>query len=226
MTRRRGSQLLLLVLAKTPHPGRVKTRLCPPVDPVQAADIAAAALLDTLEVVRAVPGGRPVLALAGSLVGARRHKEISAALDGVQVVFQRGVGLGRRIAAAHGDAAAIAPGAPVLQIGMDTPQLRVEHLLRCRDALRQAGTDAVLGPASDGGWWMLGLRDPHAAALIADVPTSRTDTGRRTAQVLRTAGMRLARVFELRDVDTFADAATVAAAAPDTRFARAVRELW
>lgn len=216
--------ILLLVLAKAPHPGRVKTRLCPPADPVQAADIAAAALLDTLDAVRAVPG-LPVLALAGNLAGCRRHAEITAALDGVPVLAQRGTSLGERIAAAHADAAALAPGSPVLQIGMDTPQIDPDLLSGCAATLRTAGTDAVLGPAADGGWWALGLRDPYTAARIADVPASRADTGNRTASVLRGHGLHLHPLPELRDVDTVHDAAAVASAAPASRFARAVREL-
>jgi glycosyltransferase A (GT-A) superfamily protein (DUF2064 family) len=217
--------LLLLVLAKAPHPGRVKTRLCPPADPVQAADIAAAALLDTLDAVRAVPGTRPVLALAGNLPGARRHAEITAALDGVPVLAQRGTSLGERIAAAHADAAALSPGSPVLQIGMDTPQVDPGLLGAAAAALHTTGTDAVLGPAVDGGWWALGLRDPHDAARIADVPTSRADTGDRTARALRRHGLHVRPLPELCDVDTVQDVARVATAAPGTRFACAVRGL-
>lgn len=217
--------VLLLVLAKAPHPGRVKTRLCPPADPKQAADIAAAALLDTVEAVRGVPGGLPVLALAGELAGACRSAELAAALDGVATLPQRGDALGERIAAAHADAAALSPGSPVLQIGMDTPQVDAALLGRCARTLLADGTDAVLGPAADGGWWALGLRDPRAAAGIVAVLTSRADTGARTAAALRQGGLCVRELPALRDVDTFADATLVAAAAPGGRFADAVREI-
>jgi glycosyltransferase A (GT-A) superfamily protein (DUF2064 family) len=217
--------ILLLVLAKAPHPGAVKTRLCPPADHMQAAEIAGAALLDTIDAVRRVPGGLPVLALAGNLSGACRGAEITAALDGVPVFAQRGATLGERIAAAHSDAAGFAPGAAVVQIGMDTPQVDAALLTTSCRALLAPGTEAVLGPALDGGWWALGLRDPGAAAAIATVPTSRTDTGAQTMAALRERGIKVSNLPELRDVDTVTDAKLVAATVPTSRFAHAVRAL-
>ncbi|OLT20773.1 glycosyltransferase involved in cell wall biogenesis [Pseudonocardia sp. CNS-139] len=215
--------MALVVLAKAPEPGRVKTRLCPPAVAAEAADIAAAALLDTLAAVRATPGGRPVLALAGRLPAAARADELAAAVRDVPVVAQRGTDLGARIAAAHADAGLVAPGLPTLQIGMDTPQVDARLLARCADALlAPPAPDAVLGPAADGGWWALGLRDPGCARVIAEVPTSRPDTGRRTLEALRSAGLRVALLPTLRDVDTAADAVAVSRAAPGTRFAAAV----
>ena len=83
----------------------------------------------------------------------------------------------------------------------------------------------MLGPAADGGWWALGLRDPRLAALVAAVPTSRCDTGERTVFALRAAGLRVGLLPELIDVDTAADAVVVGRAAPGTRFAAAVRSV-
>lgn len=211
----------VVVMAKAPVPGRAKTRLCPPATPERAADLAAAALLDTLDAARAVPGGRVVVAWTGDLAVAARSAQVRAALAGVLVVPQRGADLGARIAAAHVDAAATAPGVPTLQIGTDTPQLVAPVLAAA--AARLAAVDAVLGPAADGGWWGLGLRDPQAGALVADVPTSRADTGARTLAALRAGGLSVELLPELRDVDTVADATAVAALAPRTRFAAALR---
>ena len=220
-----GPTLALLVLAKAPEAGRVKTRLCPPLTLEEAADLAAAALLDTLGAVRAVDGGRVVVALAGQLSAAVRAGELAAELRGVATRHQRGPDLGHRIAAAHGDVACLLPGCPVLQLGMDTPQVEPALLTEAAGPLRRGTVDAVLGPAADGGWWALGLRDPRAAAAIAGVPTSRDDTGERTAHALRTAGLRVGLLPELTDVDTAADAAVVARLAPGTRFATAVAGL-
>ena len=214
---------VLVVLAKAPEPGRVKTRLCPPATPAEAADLAAAALLDTLDAVRAVPGGRVLVALTGDPRRAARARDVAVALLGADVVAQRGADLGHRIAAAHADAAVLARGVPTLQLGMDTPQAGPALLAAAGQRLRvPGGPDAVLGPAADGGWWALGLRDPRRAALVAGVPTSRDDTGQRTLAALRGAGLRVELLPELRDVDTAADAVAVAADAPDTRFAAAV----
>jgi glycosyltransferase A (GT-A) superfamily protein (DUF2064 family) len=212
------------VLAKAPVAGRVKTRLCPPLRPEQAADLAAAALLDSLDAASSVPGGLAVAVLTGDLGAAARRAELSAALDGLPVLAQRGDGLGARIAAAHRDVAARLPGRATLQIGMDTPQAG-RYLAGAARRLHGTGVDAVLGLAPDGGWWALGLRDPDAAHVVAGVPTSRDDTGERTLAALRSAGLRVALLPELTDVDTVTDAAAVAAAAPGTRFAAAVRAL-
>ena len=215
----------LLVVAKAPEAGRAKTRLCPPLTPAQAADLAAAALLDTLAAVTAVPGGRVIVALTGDLSRAARAAALRRALRGVPTPAQRGPDLGHRIAAAHRDAAALLPGRPVLQLGMDTPQVEPALLADAAVPLRTGMLDAVVGPATDGGWWALGLRDPRAAAVIAGVPTSRADTGERTVAALRTAGLRVGLLPELSDVDTIADALAVSAAAPGTRFAAAVAAL-
>jgi glycosyltransferase A (GT-A) superfamily protein (DUF2064 family) len=76
--------------------------------------------------------------------------------------------------------------------------------------------------ATDGGWWILGVRHPALADLIADIPTSLPDTGQRTLAALRASGCRLAELPELSDVDIWKDAVAVAAEVPDGRFAAAV----
>ncbi|MFG1927278.1 DUF2064 domain-containing protein [Cryptosporangium sp. NPDC048952] len=199
----------LLVLAKAPVPGRVKTRLCPPCTPEEAAMLAGAALQDTLGVVRATPARRRVLAIDAPA----EHLPV----NGFDVLPQRGDGLGERIAAAFADAAV--PGVATVLIGMDTPQVRPERLAAVGALLTDA--DAVLGPACDGGWWTLGLRDARHAAVLVDVAMSRPDTGSATRAALRAAGLRVAEAPTERDVDTAADAAAVVALAPRSEFAQA-----
>jgi uncharacterized protein len=217
---RRGTRAALLVLAKAPVPGEVKTRLCPPASRDQAARIAAAALLDTLDAVLAVPGGMPVVALSGDLSRTVGGDVLSARLRATTVIPQRGTTLGQRIAAAHADAAAAVGPCPVLQIGMDTPQADAGLLSHCLDLLD--GADAALGMATDGGWWVLGVQRPELADLVADIPTSRSDTGARTLAALQTAGCKVVQLPELSDVDTWEDAVAVARAVPGSRFAAAV----
>ncbi|TCK27197.1 TIGR04282 family arsenosugar biosynthesis glycosyltransferase [Pseudonocardia endophytica] len=218
-----GCTAVVIVLAKAPVPGRVKTRLCPPATPEQSARVASAALLDSLDAARAVPGARTVVAFAGDLSAAVGEPELRAALTGCDVVEQRGDGLGERIAAAHADTAALHPGLPTVQIGMDTPQVTTALLTGCLDAL--STSDSLLGHATDGGWWVLGLNDPRRASVLADVPMSRTDTGDLTRQALEASGLRVAAVGELTDVDTADEAVLVADEAPDGRFAAVVAEL-
>jgi len=217
-----GPRAALLVLAKAPVPGEVKTRLCPPATPAQAARIAAAAFLDTLDAVLAVPDVTAVVALAGHLVHAVDAAALTEQLRAITVLPQRGTTLGQRIAAAYADTAAVVGHRPVLQIGMDTPQVDAKLLSHCLDLLDGDGVDAALGSATDGGWWILGVRRPELADLIADIPTSRPDTGARTIAALRVSGARVVELPELSDVDTWEDAAAVAADVPDGRFAAAV----
>ncbi|NKQ58424.1 DUF2064 domain-containing protein [Amycolatopsis sp. K13G38] len=209
----------LLVVAKAPIPGFAKTRLCPPASPEQAAGIAAAALLDTLEAVAATPGARPVVATAGDFGAAANAAELGRALRETVVIPQRGNDFGERLANAHADAGAALPGLPVVQIGMDTPQVTPGLLAGAAAAL---GTrDAALGPAEDGGWWGLGLRDPAQAKLLIGVPMSRDDTGKHTLRALTGAGLSVTNLELLSDVDTMADAERVAKLASG-RFAEAV----
>ncbi|MET8986311.1 TIGR04282 family arsenosugar biosynthesis glycosyltransferase [Nonomuraea wenchangensis] len=203
----------LLVIAKEPVPGRVKTRLTPPFSPEQAAVLAEAALRDSLRAVAATPAAQRVLALDG-LPG-------SWLPPGLVVIPQRGAGLDERLAAAFSDAHRLRPG-PVVLIGMDTPQVTPALLEEAGAALTEH--DAVYGPAADGGFWLLGLRRPDPALLLG-VPMSRPDTGKLQLDRLERAGLSVRLLPELTDVDTAADAATVAGQAPGSCFAAALREL-
>ena len=96
-------------------------------------------------------------------------------------------------------------------------------MLAGRRAGRLDEHDAVLGPAADGGWWALGLRDPrHAHASSRGVPDVPRRHRRRTLRALHHGGLRPRHGRRLSDVDTMADACAVAGACPDGRFARAV----
>jgi rSAM/selenodomain-associated transferase 1 len=196
----------VLVIAKAPVPGRVKTRLCPPCTPAQAAAVAAAALHDTLEVATRCGADRRVLALDG-------HPG-DWLPPGWRVVPQRGRGLGQRLAAAWADA-----GGPGVQIGMDTPQVDADLLDGAMCALDEH--DAALGPAEDGGWWAIALRAARAG-VFRGVPMSRPDTGVRQRRRLRALGLSVADLPTLRDVDTMDDARAVATVIPTSRFARAL----
>ena len=199
----------LIIIAKDPQPGRCKTRLCPPCAPEQAARLAVAALSDTLDVVAQTPATRRVLVLDGDAARWRR--------SGLEIIRQRGRGLAQRLTAAFADV-----GEPALLVGMDTPQLTRELL---SDGLRAlAGSDAVLGPAHDGGYWSVGLRRPHEDAF-RDVPMSCHTTLARQRERFAKLGLSTYEQPALRDVDTIADARAVAAATPGSRFADALAEL-
>lgn len=190
----------LVIIAKEPRPGRVKTRLTPPFTPKEAAELAEAALVDTLQAVAATPASRHVLYLDGT--------PGPWLPPGFDVVPQCAGGLDERLA----DAFAHCDG-PALLIGMDTPQVTPELL-----TVDFSDCDAHFGPAEDGGFWALGLVRPDPA-LLRGVPMSTSMTGAVQRSRLVTAGLRVRDLPRLRDVDTTADAHAVAALAPHGTFA-------
>jgi rSAM/selenodomain-associated transferase 1 len=206
-----------LVVAKAPVAGLVKTRLGAEIGMAAAAELAAASLLDTLAACREAFGAdHCLLSLSGDLDDAVRGAEIADALTGWGIGAQRGGDLGERLANAHAD---VPPGGPVIQVGMDTPQLDARDLHEAATALARA--DAVLGPAEDGGWWVLGVTAPSDAQALRVVAMSTPTTYDDTRSALRAAGLRVAATRTLRDVDTVEDAEAVAALAPWSRFAHA-----
>lgn len=219
------ARFVVLIVAKAPIPGHAKTRLCPPARHEQAARIAAASLLDTLATVRSIPEAQPVVALSGDPSRACHGAELVAELADLPVIEQGSGGLAARLADALGQVSGLFPGLGVLLIGMDTPQVRAEALVSTAETMYEPDIDAVLGPASDGGWWLLGLHtpgDPHALDALRETPMSMPDTGDRTLRALKGMGANVAMVSEVSDVDTMEDAWTVAATIPASGFARAV----
>ena len=196
----------LLVIAKQPVPGQVKTRLVPPCTHEQAAALAEAALADTLHTMLMVPARRRVIVLDG---------EPGPWLpSGFEVVRQCSGPLDERLASAFAGVSG-----PAMLIGMDTPQVTPGLL-----TVDWQAADAWFGPAADGGFWALGLRVPDPA-LLRGVPMSTPGTGAVQRARLIGAGLRVADLPQLRDVDTAADAVAVALEAPRSRFAARARTL-
>lgn len=201
----------LIVLAKAPVPGRVKTRLCPPCTPAEAAEIAHASLVATLAAAVDTPGVDPIVVLDG--------EPGSWMPAGVPVVPQCGGGLADRLAGAFGSTTG-----PTVLVGMDTPQITATRLRAVVDTLLTPGTDAALGLTEDGGWWTIGLRDPRVPAFL-DVPMSTPETGRRQLERLRALDLAIAMVEPAIDVDTIDSARAVAAEIPGSEFARVVHRV-
>ncbi|MFG2095870.1 DUF2064 domain-containing protein [Streptomyces sp. NPDC048612] len=201
----------LLVIAKEPVAGRVKTRLTPPYTPQEAAALAEAALADTLHTVLRARVRRRILVLDGV-----PGPWMPAGFD---IVSQGAGGLDERIAAAFGHC----DRGPALLVGMDTPQLTTDLLAQ----VGRDGADAWFGPAADGGFWALGFADPaRAAALVRGVPMSTDRTGAIQRRRLAEAGLSVSDLPVLRDVDTAADAVEVAACCPPgSRFTTTLNSL-
>ncbi len=205
----RAHEVALLVIAKAPRAGRSKTRLCPPLTPVEAAVVAEAALTDTLRAVVRTPARRRILALEG--------EPGDWLPPAVEVIPQRGRGLDERLAAAFDDV-----GGPAFLMGMDTPQVTPMLLTQAQTRLMWPEVDAVLGAADDGGWWGIGLKhsDPN---VFLGIPMSTARTGDAQRGRLSELGLRVERLPNLRDVDRLDDALAVASEIPRSRFGLAVR---
>lgn len=213
MSRIDAKDVSLIVIAKAPLPGLAKTRLIPALGEAGAAAIAEACLSDTLHAVAEAPAARRVLVLEG---------EPGAWLPdaGFEILPQREGGLAARLAGAFEDSGA----APAVLVGMDTPQLTAGLLTASIEALCAEGVDAVIGPASDGGYWAIGLRsgDPE---VFAAVPMSEDETGGRQRDRLDELGLARVELEQLRDIDTIDDAEAVSAVNPWTRCAATLRRL-
>jgi uncharacterized protein len=197
----------VVVIAKQPVPGRVKTRLIGDFSPAQAAELAAAALLDTFDLLDQIPCQHRVLLFDGdSGAWARR---------GWQVMAQSGGSLDQRLSCGFDN---LGDG-PALLLGMDTPHALPPQLCFDPDTY-----DCCLGLAADGGFWAIGFREPNRArSAIHGVPMSVAGTGAMQHQRLREQGMSIQLLDQLRDIDTPADARSVALSHPRTRFSR---EWW
>ncbi|MGH7354245.1 MAG: TIGR04282 family arsenosugar biosynthesis glycosyltransferase [Candidatus Rokuibacteriota bacterium] len=195
----RRAPIAVAIMAKAPRPGEVKTRLCPPLSPAQAADLGRAFLLDKIAQVRALPGVTPAIAFTPE-----DERALFARLaPGFTLVPQRGDDLGARLHSTldellrHGHAAALA-------IDSDTPTLPSELL---EEAVRVSGSrdvDVVLGPTEDGGYYLVGIRAAHRELFDA-IPWSTAAVLATTLARARAAGLRTVCLPAWFDVDTPAD---------------------
>jgi glycosyltransferase A (GT-A) superfamily protein (DUF2064 family)/SAM-dependent methyltransferase len=186
----------VVVLAKEPVPGRVKTRLHTAFTPGEAAQLAAAAIEDTIAAVRSCSASRRILAWDG---------DPAVCQEEFEVVDQPPGTLNVRLEAAFAAALAQPTDAPALLIGMDTPQVTAQLL-----DIDWEGADAVLGLSDDGGFWAIGLRHRHPARLFDGIPMSTPRTGSAQLARLLDSGLSIKLLPPLRDVDRPEDAELVA----------------
>lgn len=194
----------LVVFAKAPIPGQVKTRLCPPLTPDEAATLHGSFVLDTLERTKAAVAKLTVpldryLACAPS--SAHVFFKIMEERQGVTLLDQVGDDLGARMHQAF--EALFAKGYQrVLIVGTDVPSLPLDHYKQAL-ALLDAN-DLVLGPALDGGYFLIGLKRA-APDLFTDMPWSTDQVLARTQEKARSLGLKTVLLPAWRDVDTIED---------------------
>jgi glycosyltransferase A (GT-A) superfamily protein (DUF2064 family) len=201
----------LIVIAKECVAGKVKTRLHPPLSLAEAAHVAQLCLTATLQTGRRMPATRRILFFDGDAAN------VAGDAHDYEVVRQPAGTLDGRLGHVFD-----LVDEPAVLIGMDTPQVTPERFAGFFDEWPE-GTDAVFGPARDGGFWALGMRSP-TGSLVRGVRMSRPDTGALQLRRLLAAGLVVRQLPELRDIDTVDDLETVAASV-DLPWASAVREI-
>jgi rSAM/selenodomain-associated transferase 1 len=192
---------VIAIMAKAPRPGRVKTRLSPPLSRAAAAALARAFLRDTVGGVARIPHARGAIVFAPTAA-----RPLFARLaPGFRLVPQGSGDLGRRMARAF--AALLAPGVPaVVLIGSDAPSLPRAVLERALRVLEAPRTDVVLGPSEDGGYYLIGMRAPHPA-LFERIAWSTGSVLQTTLARAERQGLRVRMLRRWWDVDTPADLA-------------------
>jgi hypothetical protein len=194
----------LVIFAKAPIPGEVKTRLCPPLTPDEAATLHGSFVLDMLE--------RTKLAVAKLQLPFHRYLactpsselvffKIMEERQGVRLLDQVGEDLGQRM---HQTFVSLFAQdyTPVILVGTDVPTLPLSVY---QDALTLlAQSDVVLGPALDGGYYLIGLKQP-AEHLFTEVPWSTDQVLAVTQRSAETLGLSVGLTTPWRDVDTIAD---------------------
>jgi uncharacterized protein len=193
----------VLVFARKPQAGVSKTRLSPLLSPAEAAGLYTCFLKDTLALAeQCVPDGpaaSPARFLAYTPPGARDY--FAGLAPGFRLLPQMGTSLGKRMHLALENVLTRGMNRAIL-IGSDLPHLSPRQLETALLALRR-GADLVLGPALDGGYYLIGLSRPYAE--LFDLPMGNSQVLARTLE--RAARLRL-EVFHLPvtfDIDTVSD---------------------
>jgi uncharacterized protein len=179
------------VFARYPRVGQVKTRLSPAVPPALALDLHAAMLADTLECALATRAGPPLLYWASEPEG-------FPVPPGLEVRNQKGADLGDRLAAAFAELLS-RPEDRAVVIGTDCPDLTPDLV---REAFATLGRhEAVLGPADDGGYYLIGL-SRQAPELFRGIAWGTGSVLAQTLERAKGAGLNVAMLGALWDIDT------------------------
>lgn len=187
-------QNVLLVVAKKPSPGQTKTRLCPPLNCKQAADLYECFLCDTLAVMRDVPNVTPKIVYLPQ----DAHDYFRNLAPDMDLVQQRGESLGERLDNLLTDV--LLDGADkAVVMNSDSPTLPKAYLIQAFDQL--SATDVVLGPTLDGGYYLIGVKEPQPR-ILRDVEMSTPYVLRDTLELARKAGVTVSLLPEWYDVDT------------------------
>jgi hypothetical protein len=189
----------LIIFAKAPIPGEVKTRLCPPLTPDEAASLHGTLVLDAVERAKGLPGAS--LYVAGTPDLAHPFFKVMEGRYGAKLLPQRGPDLGSRMKWAMQDAFELGAQEALLT-GTDLPTLPRAHLVEALTLVKRH--DVVLGPTADGGYYLIGLRK-MVPALFDGIEWSTASVFAETQKKIEQAGLSLGLLPECRDLDTLED---------------------
>jgi uncharacterized protein len=190
----------LLIFAKQPVPGRVKTRLSPPLLPEEATELYGCMLGDVLATAASLQDVQKYLFYDG---GEEALEYFRARFPGMTCVPQRGKELGERMAEALREVFSRGNGAAVI-IGSDSPDLPRAFIEDAFGRLEQGEKGAVIGPSEDGGYYLIGMATLHRQ-LFQDIPWSSAHVMDETLKMAGEAGIGVSLLPLWRDVDTAAD---------------------
>ena len=186
----------LVVMAKAPRLGQVKTRLAREIGDVAALHFFRRTCGDLLRKLAPDPRWQTVLALTPD----RAVHEVGVWPEGIPRIAQGGGDLGTRMGGLFRDL----PSGPVVIVGGDIPGITRDHIARAFEALGRA--DTVLGPADDGGYWLIGMkRFPRVVEIFGGVRWSSEHALADTTANIERAGLTYTLVDMLNDIDTGAD---------------------
>ena len=202
-----AGQCAVAVMAKTPTAGRSKTRLTPPLTPAQAAALSAAFLSDVTETMARAARQRPIARWAAYAPAGPAHAFDGMLAEGTRLLLADGAtdvppgvtGFGRCLF--HAMRTLLSDGyAAACVLNSDSPTLPARILCQAADLLLAPGDRAVIGPAEDGGYYLLGLKSAHAR-LFTDIAWSTDGVAEATRERARQTGLELVELPPWYDVD-------------------------
>lgn len=195
------------VMAKAPQAGRSKTRLCPPLQPAQAAEMSAAFLRDITENIALAGRQEAICGLIAFAPAGSEHLFDGHLADGTTLLLADGApdmpddvtGFGRCLL--HAIQAVLAQGhSAACLLNSDSPTLPTQYLVRAAEALRAPGDRCVLGPAEDGGYYLIGMKVAHAR-LFGDIDWSSETVADATRARAAELGLEMVELPVWYDVD-------------------------
>ena len=191
---------LLVIVAKEPLPGKVKTRLFPKFSPAIAAELYRCFLYDRIQEVSTLNGVARAIAYTPEDA---RETFTTLALDGFELFAQRGKHLGERLHNIFLEKLSQRYKA-VSIVDSDSPDLPKSLMQESFELLLSKQADIVFGPCYDGGYYLVGMRKPYPE-LFRNIPWSTENVLSVTLEKARKMGLNVKLLSTWNDLDTFED---------------------